>query len=136
MQLNRPLLTYGTSPHLLQTTFAPRATGLFASQMLLAPQFLMDTNFNGVVLDEFATWGWRGTGAMGLLLSAFIYKVDAEKFLPMIAATNIFVGGAFPIYAQIFFNNTRPEHWLATTGVAGLSIWSIAKVFSSKNKSE
>jgi len=28
------------------------------------------------------------------------------------------------------------EHWLATTGVAGLSIWSIAKVFSSKNKSE
>ena len=70
---------------------------------------------------------------MGLMLSAFIYKVDAEKFLPMMLPQH-FVGGAFPIYAQIFFNNTRPEHWLAYR-CRRSQHWSIAKV-SQQERSE
>ena len=91
---------------------------MFALQFLFVPQFLFDTNFNDVTLDEFHIFQCRGIGIMGLGLICMMLRFDAKKFFPLMTLWFIMLSVALPFYAQANMNVKVPEHYLPVGGCA------------------
>ena len=72
----------------------------FFVQCFLCPQFLMDTNFVGLELDDMHKFFLRQMGLLGFGQLYYMLTVDSDKFLPFhtVLLTLFLLNG--PGYAQ------------------------------------
>ena len=84
--------------------------GLFMVQCLVAPQFLMDSNFVGLTLDFEDLFIMRCFGIVGLGLCYVIFTEDWPTKATFLAVLMCAFGLAGPIYAQLYMPVKLPEH--------------------------
>ena len=84
--------------------------GLFMVQCLVAPQFLMDSNFVGITLDFEDLFIMRLLGILGIGLCYLIFTEDWPTKATFLAVLMCAFGLAGPIYAQLYMPVKLPEH--------------------------
>ena len=84
--------------------------GLFMVQCLVAPQFLMDSNFVGLTLDFEDLFIMRCFGIVGIGLCYVIFTEDWPTKATFLAVLMCAFGLAGPIYAQLYMPVKLPEH--------------------------
>jgi hypothetical protein len=84
--------------------------GLFMVQCLVAPQFLMDSNFVGLTLDFEDLFIMRCFGIVGMGLCYVIFTEDWPTKATFLAVLMCAFGLAGPIYAQLYMPVKLPEH--------------------------
>ena len=84
--------------------------GLFMVQCLVAPQFLMDSNFVGITLDFEDLFIMRLLGILGIGLCYVIFTEDWPTKATFLAVLMCTFGLAGPIYAQLYMPVKLPEH--------------------------
>jgi hypothetical protein len=84
--------------------------GLFMVQCLVAPQFLMDSNFVGLTLDFEDLFIMRCFGIVGLGLCYVVFTEDWPTKATFLAVLMCAFGLAGPIYAQLYMPVKLPEH--------------------------
>ena len=100
--------------------------GVFALQFTLAPQFLMDTNFNTPPkLDPWHLFIMRPFGILGLFLCYLLWNMDGSDKV-FLALFNVVFSASLPWYAHATKDIKLPEHYVPTVGTVILALWSCA----------
>jgi hypothetical protein len=105
-------LTFGVALHV------HRFLAIFALQFLFVPQFLFDTNFNNVVLDDFHLFLCRGFGVLALGFIGIQLQIDSKKFLPFMTLQMIMLSSSRPFYAFLNMDVKFPEAYFPSGGCA------------------
>lgn len=105
--------------------------GFFALQLLVCPQFLLDTNFkSSPKMDAYHYFVARGLGMVMLFFVAITVMVDPVKFLPTMTAASVLFSATVPWYAQAYMS-VKTEHYLPFAGTVVLAGWHVYEYMKS-----
>jgi len=101
---------------------------LFMIQCMLVPNFITQTNFEGIKLDDYHVFLMRVFGILGCGLCYLWYQMDASmiKFQTIVI---VLFGLAGPVYAQFYMPVKLPDHYLPFVGFTGLMAYHLFKLF-------